>query len=53
MVWFSDRKKLDDKYKKWIKENYVSNTSFNVISFLAYLLDEDKVKEFLQEGDDK
>ena len=47
MVWFSERKKLDKEYKAWIKENYVSDTSFNVISFLADLLDEKKVEFFL------
>ena len=49
MIFFNDRKQLDEKYKEWIKTNKeVKDCSFTVISFLVDLLDEDKVKEFLK-----
>lgn len=49
MQWFTQRKKLNEKYKNWIKKNKIADTSFNVISFLAghNLLDEKKVENFL------
>ncbi len=50
MIWFSGRKKLENKYKEWIKENNIADTSFNVITFLEIqgLLSEDKIKDFLE-----
>ena len=52
MVWFIDRKRLDKKYKEWLKtDKEIKDCSFNVISFLSDLLDENKVKEFLNKKD--
>lgn len=49
MIFFNDRKKLEEKYKEWLKANKeAKDCTFNVISFLGNLLDEDKVKEFLK-----
>lgn len=50
MIYFSDRKKLDKIYKKWAEENYVPKSTFNCITFLSDLLDENKVKKFLEEN---
>ncbi len=53
MIWFTERKQLEDKYYEWIKSNKetieLKDCPFNVIVFLdAYnLLDENKIKEFL------
>lgn len=55
MIFFSDRKKLEDKYKAWLEDNKgVKDCSFNLISFLDYaeLLNEDKVKELLRPVND-
>lgn len=51
MLWFKQRKELDNKYKEWQKENKVADTSFNVITYLVMqnLLDEDKVKYLIEE----
>lgn len=51
MVYFNERKKLEDLYIKWVEENKVANCPFNVISFLEIknLLNEKKVKELLEE----
>ena len=36
MVLFSDRKKIEDAYKEWLKENPgVADCPFNVISFMV------------------
>ena len=32
-LWFDKRNKLNKEYKKWIKENNISDDSFNVITF--------------------
>lgn len=53
MLFFSERDKLNELYKQWIKENkIVTNTSFNVIAFLEMkdLFNEQKVEEFLKEN---
>ena len=53
MLIFSDRKKLDEKYKEWLVSNEhsfeIKDCSFNVINFLVAenLLDEERVYEFL------
>ena len=53
MVWFSERKQLEDKYYEWIESNKdtveLKDCPFNIICFLAAynLLDENKVNEFL------
>lgn len=50
MIFFTDRKKIEDKYNEWLKENIgVKDCPFNVITFLEPLLDEEKVKKFLKE----
>ena len=51
MVYFNERKKLEDLYIKWVEENKVANCPFNVISILEIkgLLNEKKVKELLEE----
>ena len=36
MIFFGDRKKIADAYKKWLKENpTVKDCPFNVISFMV------------------
>lgn len=52
MIWLSQRKKLEEKYLKWIKENNAKDCVFNVIAFLVVkdLLDVEKVKLFLKGG---
>lgn len=36
MVLFGDRKKIEEAYKKWLKENpQVADCPFNVISFMV------------------
>lgn len=53
MLYFNVRKKLDDKFKDWVKKESVADCSLNTISFLVAnnLLDESKVEEFLR-GDE-
>lgn len=53
MIFFSDRKRLEKKYKEWCEKNYATNCVYNVITFLQIknLLDEEKVKLFLKEGE--
>lgn len=49
IVFFSDRKKLENKYCEWLKRSKTAkDCAFNVITFLSGLLDENKVKEFLE-----
>lgn len=50
MIYFSDRKKLEEKYKKWVKQEKVANCPFNVISFLELnnLLNRKKVFKYLE-----
>lgn len=52
ILWFHDRKKLDEEYKKWVKQNHVADTSFNVITFLEMknLLNRGKVIKYLKGG---
>lgn len=52
MLIFSDRKKLDEKYKEWLTSEpwlKIEDNSSNVLTFLVSknLLDEDKVRKFL------
>ena len=36
MVLFGDRKKIEESYKEWLKENsQVADCPFNVISFMV------------------
>ena len=49
MVYFGDRKKLNEMYKDFIIKADIPDTSFNCITYLQELLDEEKVKEFLGE----
>ena len=36
MIFFGDRKKIEDAYKEWLKENpEVADSPFNVISFMV------------------
>ena len=36
MIFFSDRKKIEEAYKEWLKENpQVADSPFNVISFMV------------------
>ena len=50
ILWFTDRKKLNDEYKKWAKQNSAADSSFNVITFLEAkkLLNVQKVKKYLK-----
>ena len=53
MLIFSDRKKLDEKYKEWLTSEpwlKIEDNSSNVLTFLVSknLLDEDKVRKFLE-----
>lgn len=51
MILFNERKRLGEKYVKWLKENpKFADCPFNVISFLAInnLLDEENVKKYLE-----
>lgn len=50
MLLFNCRKKLEEKYMKWVKQEKVANCPFNVISFLEIknLLDRKKVIKFLE-----
>ena len=52
MIWFNQRKELEEKYYKWIKENNAKDCVFNVITFLVAkdLLDVEKVELFLEGG---
>ena len=54
MLFFTDRKKLSEKYMKWIEQEKVSNCPFNVISFLELndLLNRKKVIKFLESKGD-
>ena len=49
MLLFSHRLQLSEKYKKWIRENNVDDSPFNVICFLTSegLLDADKCLDYL------
>lgn len=49
MLWFTQRKELEQKYNEWIKENNVKDTAFNVITFLegVDLLNREKSIKFL------
>ena len=49
MLWFTQRKELEQKYNKWIEENNVKDTAFNVITFLEglNLLNREKAIIFL------
>lgn len=52
MILFSARKRLEDAYKEWLKENPdIADCPLNVISFFQInnLLDEIKVKEYLED----
>ena len=35
MIYFSQRKEIENKYREWIKENDLPDCAFNVITFLA------------------
>ena len=50
MLYFSYRKKLEEEYMKWVKQEKVANCPFNVISFLEMkgLLNREKVVKFLE-----
>lgn len=49
MLWFSQRKELEQKYNEWIKENNAKDSAFNVITFLEELdlLNREKSIKFL------
>lgn len=51
MLFFSKRKKLEDMYYAWIKENGVKDCPFSVISYLVGegLINEDKALQFIKE----
>lgn len=53
MVWFKQRKQLEEAYNKWLKEYEADNSPFNVITFLAFkeLLNAEEVSKFLKKGD--
>jgi hypothetical protein len=50
MLFFIQRKKLEEKYMKWVEQEKVANSPFNVISFLEIndLLNREKVVKFLK-----
>ena len=46
MIYFSTRKRLEELYKEWLKENpTIKDCPFNVITFLSAYLDEQKIAE--------
>lgn len=49
MLWFNQRKELEQKYKEWTTESNVADSGFNLITFLEInnLLDRIQVKKFL------
>lgn len=49
MLWFSQRKRLEDMYNQWMIENKVKDCPFNVVTFLSGkgLFDEKKVRALL------
>jgi len=51
MLFFTKRKKLENLYYEWIKENGVKDCPFSVISYLVGegLIDEDKAMKFIAE----
>lgn len=51
MLLFSQRKKLEELFIKWAKENGAATSPMNVVAFLQInnLLNEDRVFEFLSE----
>ena len=52
MLWFTDRYKLNEIYKEWIKENpSVKDCSFNVITFFSRIIDVRKARKFIKERD--
>ena len=50
MLLFNYRKKLEEEYMKWVKQEKIANCPFNVISFLEIkdLLNREKVVKFLE-----
>ena len=54
MLFFNYRKKLEEEYMKWVKQEKVADCPFNVISFLEIkdLLDREKVVKFLESKGD-
>ncbi len=55
MLFFNIRKKLDTKYKEWLKKEKAPDTSINLIGFLDLynLLNEEAIKEFLKHRENK
>ena len=53
MLWYSERKRLIDKFDAWCRENDALNCTFNLIVFLMDkgLLDEEKARELVKDGD--
>lgn len=51
MIFFSQRKKLEELFLKWAKENGAATSPMNVVAFLQInnLLNEEKIREFLAE----
>ena len=50
MLLVNYRKKLEEEYMKWVKQEKVANCPFNVITFLEIkdLLNREKVVKFLE-----
>ena len=55
MLFFNHRRKLENLFLKWCKENGVANTPMSVVAFLQIngLIDEDKALEFVKNANEK
>ena len=53
MLFFSERKSLEEFYKQWITENNVADTPFNVITFLVIkdLINIEKAEVYIKENE--
>ncbi len=54
MLWFGERKELENKYYEWVEKESVNDCPFNVICFLQInsLIDVEKARKFIR-GDSK
>lgn len=56
MIFFSDRKKIEEAYKEWLKENpQVADSPFNVILFMVGegLVKDRTEADFYERGENK
>lgn len=50
MLWFGERKELENKYLEWLNKSSAEDCPFNVICFLVIngLIDVEKAREFIR-----